>query len=213
MSDLAVLEPAPLPVRDDGAKRRQVLDGARQVILATGFDAASMNEIARVAGVSKGTLYVYFSSKEELFEALIREEKRALAEQICDFDHDNLDLAAALSRFGFRLLDRMLRPDSIAHLRTVAAVSAKFPRIGQAYFEAGPEFGMRRLSAFLRSQAEKGAITIEDFDVAAWQFGDLCKSFLLTRAIFSAGERPSEQVLKAHVARAVALFLRAYAPA
>ena len=44
---------------DEGAKRRQIMDGARAVFLAQGFDAASMGEIARAAGVSKGTLYGY----------------------------------------------------------------------------------------------------------------------------------------------------------
>ncbi|MBV8107083.1 MAG: helix-turn-helix transcriptional regulator, partial [Hyphomicrobiales bacterium] len=57
---------------DGGAKRRQIMDGARTVFLSAGFDGASMNDIARAAGVSKGTLYAYFTSKEELFEAIIR---------------------------------------------------------------------------------------------------------------------------------------------
>ena len=61
-------------------KRRQILDGAREVFLASGFDGASMGAIAKAAGVSKGTLYVYFESKESLFEALTIEEKRSLAE-------------------------------------------------------------------------------------------------------------------------------------
>jgi AcrR family transcriptional regulator len=39
------------------------MNGAREVFLAQGFDAASMGEIARKAGVSKGTLYFYFDSK------------------------------------------------------------------------------------------------------------------------------------------------------
>ena len=57
---------------DGGAKRRQIMDGARTVFLAGGFDGASMNDVARAAGVSKGTLYAYFNSKDELFEAIIR---------------------------------------------------------------------------------------------------------------------------------------------
>ena len=66
----------------ESAKRRQILDGARRVFLADGFDGASMNDIARVAGVSKGTLYVYFDSKEALFEALIREDRKQQAERL-----------------------------------------------------------------------------------------------------------------------------------
>jgi len=50
--------------RSESAKRRQIIDGACRMFLAQGFDAASMGAIAREAGVSKGTLYVYFKSKE-----------------------------------------------------------------------------------------------------------------------------------------------------
>jgi AcrR family transcriptional regulator len=56
------IQTARVPDRQDGTKRRQIMDGAREVFLAQGFDGASMGEIARQAGVSKGTLYVYFDS-------------------------------------------------------------------------------------------------------------------------------------------------------
>ncbi len=58
---------------EDSSKRRQILDGARKVFMDLGFDGASMNEIARSAGVSKGTLYVYFADKNRLFEAIVEE--------------------------------------------------------------------------------------------------------------------------------------------
>ena len=51
---------------EGNSKRRQILDGARKVFMNLGFDGASMNEIARAAGVSKGTLYVYFADKNRL---------------------------------------------------------------------------------------------------------------------------------------------------
>ena len=57
---------------EDPRKRRQILEGARRLFLSKGFDAASMGDIAREAGVSKGTLYVYFDNKEVLFTALVR---------------------------------------------------------------------------------------------------------------------------------------------
>jgi AcrR family transcriptional regulator len=65
---------APILADEDSAKRRQIIEGARRVFLAQGFDAASMGEIARAAGVSKGTLYVYFENKEQLFEAIVGQE-------------------------------------------------------------------------------------------------------------------------------------------
>ena len=62
------------PAAEDSAKRRQILQGARKVFMDLGFDGASMGEIARAAGVSKGTLYVYFEDKSRLFEAIVHEE-------------------------------------------------------------------------------------------------------------------------------------------
>ena len=65
------------PAEEDSSKRRQILDGARKVFMNLGFDGASMGEIARSAGVSKGTLYVYFADKNRLFEAIVEEEALA----------------------------------------------------------------------------------------------------------------------------------------
>ena len=66
---------------EESSKRRQILDGACKVFLDLGFDGASMGAIARAAGVSKGTLYVYFADKCRLFEAIVEEavhERRQL---------------------------------------------------------------------------------------------------------------------------------------
>ena len=59
----------------DPAKRQKILDGAKRCFLSVGFEAASMNEITAEAGVSKGTIYVYFADKEELFAELIDRER------------------------------------------------------------------------------------------------------------------------------------------
>ena len=82
------------------------MDGAREMFLAQGFDAASMGEIARSAGVSKGTLYVYFNSKEQLFQAIVEEECQAQAEQVFALDSNDHDVEAMLppSRQGLRAL-------------------------------------------------------------------------------------------------------------
>src|ERR1700681_2622268 len=91
---------APGTADDDSSKRRQIVEGARQVFMAQGFDAASMGEIARAAGVSKGTLYVYFKHKEELFEAIVGQQCRAQAEQIFNLDPQDHDVEAVLTRLG-----------------------------------------------------------------------------------------------------------------
>ena len=200
------------PNREDSAKRRQILDGARRVFLSMGFDGASMNEVARAAGVSKGTLYVYFASKEELFAALLRDEKREQAEQLCRFDDDGPDVRATLDAFGMRFMELLLRPESLAHLRTVMAVAPKFPEIGRAYYEAGPETGRRRFARYLDRQVEAGRLAIPDTLAAAQQFFDLCKGGVFLEVLLCVVPRPADSEIEKHLSRAVGLFLRAYAP-
>jgi AcrR family transcriptional regulator len=214
VSESLVLEREAAPAEaDESGKGRQILDGARKVFHSAGFDGASMNEIARVAGVSKGTLYVYFDSKEALFEALIRQDKRAQAEQTCQIEKTG-DVRTTLMNIGVRLMSRMLDPELVAQLRTVIAVSSKFPRIGQAYYDAGPSYGHAKLAAYLRDEAAAGHLTVDDFDHAAALFGEMCKAPHLLRAILAVdNEPPSHADLEAHVARAVEAFLKVYGTA
>ena len=104
--ELEALERDAAASNDGSAKRRQIVEGARQVFLSAGFDGASMNDIARTAGVSKGTLYAYFSSKDELFEAIIRGEFAQAAERLCKFRREG-DARDMLRDFGVRLISRM----------------------------------------------------------------------------------------------------------
>src|SRR5579872_2727403 len=111
LADLPNTAPTNLETLEGGAKRRQIMDCAWAVFLAAGFDGASMNDVARVAGVSKGTLYVYFDSKEKLFEALIREERRRQAERLAVFAPDDGEPRIVLRDFGSRLMEMMVRPE------------------------------------------------------------------------------------------------------
>jgi AcrR family transcriptional regulator len=196
----------------ENAKRRQILDGAREVFLACGFDGASMGEIAKVAGVSKGTLYVYFDSKESLFEALTIEEKRGLAEVLFKLDAEDPDVRSVLTKLGQTYIGHFSRPEHISSIRMVIGVAEKFPRLGQAFYEAGPCQGTARLAAYLDRQSEAGRLAIADTPVAAQHFLDLCQSGLIRRLLFSVGEPPTEDEIKRNVENAIRVFFAAYGP-
>lgn len=196
----------------ENTKRRQILEGARKVFLAQGFDGASMGEIAKVAGVSKGTLYVYFDSKESLFAALTTEEKRGLAEVLFKLDADDPDVRGVLRTLGLSYLRRMGKPEHISSIRMVMGAAEKFPHLGQAFYEAGPRQGLARLSAYLDRQVEAGRLSIEDTGVAAQHFMDLCVSGMLRRLLFSVGEPPTEPEIEKNVENALRVFFAAYGP-
>src|SRR5213594_3937703 len=117
--------------QEETAKCRQIIDGARAVFLAQGFDAASMGEIARRAGVSKGTLYVYFESKEELFAVVTREACASQAEGLFSFEPDDHDVEGVLTRLGQGYVKFLCRPGAMSPLRTVISISERMPEIGK----------------------------------------------------------------------------------
>ena len=109
-------------------------------------------------------------------------------------------------------MELLLRPDSLAHLRTVMAVAPKFPEIGRAYYEAGAGTGRRRLATYLGRQVEAGRLTIADPTLAAQQFFDLCKAEMFMEVLFCVRPRPTEAEIADHVGRAVDFFFRVYSP-
>jgi AcrR family transcriptional regulator len=198
--------------RQDRAKRRQIMEGARVVFLAQGFDGASMGEIARQAGVSKGTLYVYFDSKEALFEAIAEEECRAQAEQVFALDSNDHDVEVVLTRLGCAFVRFLCRPEAQSPLRTVISIAERMPAIGKQFYETGPATGIARLSRYLEDQVAAGFLVVPDVEVAAAQFLDSCQSTMFKPLIFNFGGPPTEERINHVVSIAVRTFLAAYAP-
>ncbi len=194
----------------DSAKRRQIMDGAREVFLSHGFDAASMGEIARKAGVSKGTLYVYFNGKEQLFEAIAHEACAAQAEGVFSLDPADHDVEAVLTRLGRSFVKFLCRPGAMSPLRTVISISERMPEIGREFYETGPATGRAMVRRYLEAQVAAGILAIEDCDVAAAQFLDSCHATIFKPLLFNAGEVPTEERIHHVVGIAVRTFLAAY---
>jgi len=215
MSELATLEQPPVAVSDDdSAKRRQIIEGARAVFLFQGFDAASMNDIARAAGVSKGTLYVYFKDKEQLFEAIIDQECVAQAEGIFELDHNDHDVEAVLTRLGFAYVGFLCRPEKASAIRIVIAIAERMPDLGRKFYESGPAKGIRKLAAYIAAQADAGVLVVEDCEVAAAQLMEAYQGMLFKSMVFNFVREPSREQIERVVPIAVKVFLAAYrAPA
>ena len=195
--------------REDSAKRRQILDGARRAFLTNGFDAASMNEIARAAGVSKGTLYVYFKSKEELFEAIVEAQIREQGQQIFNLDR-NADIESELTGLGRSFSQFMSRPGGVSELRTIIAIADRMPQLGAKFFFAGPAFGMQKLSTYLDDMVAAGVLEPHDCEVSAAQFIDACVATTFKPMLFHHAGPPSDERVAHVVGMAVRSFLATY---
>ena len=194
----------------DSAKRLQIINGARSVFLAQGFDGASMGGIARTAGVSKGTLYVYFTSKEELFQVVARDECFAQAEQVFALDPADHDVEAVLTRLGTAFVRFLCQPQRMAAVRTIMSISERMPDVGRKFYETGPATGIGRVATYIEAQVAVGVLEVEDSTVAAAQFLESCGSTLVKPMLFGFGPVPDPARVEHVVGMAVRMFLASY---
>jgi AcrR family transcriptional regulator len=194
---------------EDSSKRRQILDGARKVFMDLGFDGASMGEIARFAGVSKGTLYVYFADKNRLFEAIVEEEALAWAQVEFNFDPAR-DVTTTLSEFGQAYIEMVCRPGGGSAIRTVMAIAERMPEVGRRYYENGLQKTNSGLATYLAAHVKPGDLAIDDCELAASQFMLTCQAALFLPFIFQAAPAPSPERIAQVVASATRMFLAAY---
>jgi AcrR family transcriptional regulator len=208
---MAAIRPNPLRVvaDEDSAKRRQILDGASKVFMDLGYDGASMGEIARAAGVSKGTLYVYFADKNRLFEAIVEREVFEQRKLEFDFDPDR-DVASTLAEFGQAYIELLCRPGGGSAIRTVMAIAERMPDVGRRFYEQLLEKTISRLAAYLETRVAAGDLAIDDCQLAASQYMQMCQASLFLPFVFQAAPPPTAERMAQVVESARRMFLAAY---
>ncbi|MGA9299487.1 MAG: TetR/AcrR family transcriptional regulator [Bradyrhizobium sp.] len=193
----------------DSSKRRQIIDGARKVFLDRGFDGASMGEIARAAGVSKGTLYVYFADKNRLFEAIVEEESLEQGKLAFNFDPER-DVAAILMEFGQAYIQVLCRPGGGSAIRTVMAIAERMPEVGRRFYTNVVAVTVARLADYLKARAKLDNLAIDDFELASTQFTQMCQASLFMPFIFQVAPAPSPDRIEEVIVSATQMFLAAY---
>ncbi len=194
-----------------GRKFDQVLKGAREVFLADGFEGASVDEIARVAGVSKATLYNYFPDKRLLFMEVARSECIRQANAPMDLAAANCPPREVLRAAAGHILSASLSDFGMRMFRICVAEADRFPDLGRQFYESGPMLIRSKIRDYLHSATAKGELVIEDFDLAADQFAELCRADLVPRVLFKIDPDVSDEDRRRVIDGAVETFLARYA--
>jgi len=191
-------------------RRAAMLEIARAAFLREGYAAASMSEIAAKVGGSKATLYSYFSSKKDLFAAVIEEEVRKKLAPLFEIDETQRDVRTVLERFARRFLDMLLAEDTIAFYRLIVAESARFPEVGQAAYQIGVQQGLDHLAGYFVAAIARGELRQAEASVAVAQFLDLCSGELHRKRLFGVVCVDDRDEVEKQARNAVATFLAAY---
>jgi AcrR family transcriptional regulator len=118
------------------ARPDEILDAAQKVFGASGFARAKLDDVARLAGVSKGTLYLYFDSKETLFREMVRAKiVTLLAESEALVQSHSGSCRDLLVELITGMFHSMRDQDIVTISRVAQAEFASFPELAQFYFE------------------------------------------------------------------------------
>jgi len=193
-----------------GRKYNQVLEGARSVFMEDGFEGASVDDIARAAGVSKATLYKYFPDKRILFMEVAHVECQHLTRSVLD----KIDLTAppreVMGQTGRHFLCFVTSRLGQQIFRICVAESERFPEIGQRFYDSGPKVMRAQMAIYFEQACARGELDIDDYALAADQFGELCKADLWMRLLFGVIKDVSAAEIDHVVDSAVEIFLARY---
>ena len=193
------------------ARRQAMLEIAREIFMDGGYATASMSAIAARLGGSKGTLYNYFASKDELFRAVIQDQcERQFAAMYAGVKTDSSDLAAGLNLIGRRFAELVLAEDTVRFTRVLIAEACRFPELGRIVYAAGPRVTVIRLADYLQIQVDAGRLRRADPRMAANQFLDLCLAGLYRKRLWNAIAPPDAATIGRNVDAAVATFMAAF---
>jgi AcrR family transcriptional regulator len=191
------------------AKRLAILDVATKAFIELGFNNTSMSEIASRVGGSKSTLYNYFSSKEEIFSAVV--EASAKTEIADAFESLDLkkDIEETLNKFGSRYLSCILSGDILAIWRMAISESERSD-IGRRFYAQGPQRGWRLLSDYLAKKIDEGVLRQADSWICAMHLKGLIEAELFLGVALGVETAPDKAHIEQATTRAVSVFLLAY---
>ena len=201
----------PCQVQDDGQdpKTRQILNAAAAAFMEHGFGPASVDLIAKIAGVSKATVYTRFSSKEAMFEAVVeRERKRRHLDDVLTDSHPNFE--TRLRAWAAGMVQVFTDPITAKVYRMVVAESPRFPELGRAFYRSAPMATRERLARQLEDHGAEAGLAIEDPMQAAADFIGLLRGDLQLRVLLDVEHQPEANRIDAIVDHAVTTFLKAY---
>ncbi|MEM6408412.1 MAG: TetR/AcrR family transcriptional regulator [Pseudomonadota bacterium] len=193
-----------------GRKYTQVVAGARKVFLAEGFEGASVDHIAREAGVSKATLYSYFPDKRILFFEVAKEECARQADRALQVDRTDLPVREMLSHMAHSMMEFMTSDFAQRIFRICVAESDRFPELGQEFYMSGPQLMEDRLSAYFSQAVERGELKIDDVRLAAQQFEALMKADVFVKKVFNILDEPEPRQVDRVIDGAIETFLARY---
>ncbi|MGW4566857.1 TetR/AcrR family transcriptional regulator [Streptomyces sp. NPDC004561] len=194
-------------------KHQAILEAATEVFLDKGYAGTSMDDIARLAAVSKQTVYKHFADKEQLFAQIVlatTDRVDAVIDLVADIPADAARLEENLNRLARRFLTALTQPRVLKLRRLVIANAEAFPDLGATWYEQGFGRVLATLAAAFQRLTDAGLLRTDDPMLAAGHFAGLLLWIPVNQAMFTGTPQHTETDLDHYATTGVRTFLAAY---
>lgn len=200
------------PSKDAAPRSEAVFDAALAVFLEHGYAGASLDNVARRARASKGTIYRHFGTKEDLFRRVVHEllERTRPVIERAFADAELGDLSSSLLGVARALIAALTRPESIAFFRIVIGEAHRVAGLSEFFFREITTVGAERLARFLADRSTEGVLAVPNPALAAMQFLGLVKESLFWPLVLGLERPPVPASLDEILEDSVRRFVRAY---
>jgi AcrR family transcriptional regulator len=142
------------------AERRQaIVDAALDEFIARGFTATRLDDVAKRAGVGKGTIYLHFKDKEALFEELIRTAIVPVVSRLTTPPPLNGSVRDALEAFAMTFIQEVATTRRADIIRLIIAEGPRFPAIADFYYREVVSRGLAAMRALIQIGVNRGEIS------------------------------------------------------
>jgi TetR/AcrR family transcriptional repressor of mexJK operon len=187
-------------------KRHAIMMAAVDLFLANGFKETSMEEVARLSGVSKQTVYSHFQNKEALFSAVISSKCQEHSINMADLaDHEGC-LEKALTLVCTRFLALFQDDDVVSMFAIIIAEARNAPRVAELFYEAGPLASLNALAGIVNELSEK-QLGPDNARLLSMDFYSFVKGHWHMRSLMNLDYKLDEAQRKEHVQRVVSKTL------
>ena len=207
---------APLPAAPgrpkDLEKRAAILDAAKALFPARGYDGVSMDAIAQAAGVSKLTVYSHFQDKDTLFVEAVKARCEDLLPSDLFVARFEGPIRGQLLRIATAFFSLITSEDAVNIHRMMSRQLPEDSHLPRLFWDAGPRRVTEALAAFLQAEHAAGELHVPDCALAASQFFCLLKGEHHAKLTCGCHEPLDPVQVRKHLEATVDLFLRAYGP-
>jgi AcrR family transcriptional regulator len=195
------------PAHEVEERRNHLMTVATRLFLSKGYEATSMETIARMAGASKTTIYRNFGDKTDLFRTIFIGFVEPIWPTLADLAIDGRPPREVLTDFGRQMVSpRLINTESIALLRLVYRESPRFPELARIFTEA-EHTTVDVLARYLTQSCRQGLLRLADPEWAASQFIEMLWGTVSRRLVIGMSPLPDQSERDRIVGTAVSLFL------